>query len=182
MKVTRPASFSSLDHGRDVVGVRMGTVGLGSEGADLWLRRLERRLLVPAAVEGALDADGVSLVTVTRGIARSDEMTSSAKSSKPGSELIIRLVGTAGTGTGFCVGTGNERIVRDEQGGKENVPVAQDDDGGDGVIGFGTDLRDELPEEDVEAGRTDDEDESPDDEPLGGLAWSSSAHVGRRGG
>lgn len=171
MNVTLPAS-SSFDHGREVIGAgRVGVMGLGTEGSVLRVC-FARRRFVDVGVGG--------VGAVVRGIVvDSDAMTSSAKSSNPGRELMTRVVVT---GCGLCLrgGMGKDRIVRDEHGGKENVPDVHDASGGAsaGVAGVTCVACDsaatagfarveessvDFPEEDVVAGIADD-DEPPDDD------------------
>ncbi|KAG8692444.1 hypothetical protein FRC08_009770, partial [Ceratobasidium sp. 394] len=188
MNVMRPSSSSFLTHGNETVGVGgVDTADFGSEGADRWLCKRERRLLEFVGVRAgdAWDEDGV---TVKWGTGVSEATTSSANSSNPGSGLIILLVEGLALGVRFCDGMGNERSVRDEQGGNENVPAVQvvadtawimgegvglpDDFPSDLPDDFPEDWPDDLPEEDVEAGMTDEEDvelDSLEQEPLVGL-------------
>lgn len=171
MNVTLPASLSSFDHGREAIGVgRVGTIGLGMEGSGRGVCFARRRL------DEDVDVDGV----VGRGIvALSEDMSSSAKSSNPGTELITRVVVT-GCGLCFSGGMGNDRIVRDEQGGKENVPDVHDASGGDDSGGGGgaacgsaattpgfagvAESSVDFPDEDVDAGIAEDDEPEDDDE------------------
>lgn len=169
MNVTLPASLSSFDHGREAIGAgRVGTMGLGIDGSGRGVRFARRRL------DDDVDVDaGV----VGRGIALSEDMTSSAKSSNPGRELITLIVVT-GCGLCFSGGMGKDRIVRDEHGGKENVPDVHDASGGDasgggaafcsaattsGFAGVAESSVD-FPDEDVDAGIAEDDEPEDDDE------------------
>ncbi|KAG8678080.1 hypothetical protein FRC09_020137 [Ceratobasidium sp. 395] len=181
INVTRPSSSFSLVHGNEVVGVGgVATTGLGSVGEGRWLLKRNRRVL-------SLGAGGDE-VTVRWGTLVPDAMTSSAKASNPGMGLIRRLVVALVLGVDFCDGRGSERSVRDEHGGNENVPDVHDVVGdtawiaGEGIGLFDdlvdSDFPDDLPEDDVDAGITDDEDvvelDSLEQEPLLGLEWSSA--------
>ncbi|KAG8738869.1 hypothetical protein FRC10_006418 [Ceratobasidium sp. 414] len=113
--------------------------------------------------------------------------------------ILAQRVQTAGYtntlvfGVHFCDGIGRDRSVRDEHGGKENVPAVQVVADTAWIAGEGAGLPDdfpedfpeelpeELPEEDVEAGMTDDEDvelDSLEQEPLAGLERLSAVRAG----
>lgn len=78
IKVTRPASLSSFDHGSDAFWAgTIGAVGLGSDGLERW--GWARRDRLTRADECSPAAVKVSLGTV-----HSEDMTRSAKSSNPG--------------------------------------------------------------------------------------------------
>jgi len=160
-------------------------MGLGTEGSGRRVR-CARRCFV--------DEIGVGTTGVGR-VVDSDDMTSSAKSSKPGTEWITLVVVT---GCGLCLtaGRGKDRIVRDEHGGNENVPDVHDASGGNGSGGAacgsagpsgvarGGESLEEFPEEDVDFGIADDdepdEEEAPDDELCVALA-RAQANLGGAG-